>query len=569
MAQKLSYAELLQQVAFLENELAGCKQIEKNLWKYQEQLYSILDSLDAIVYVADMESYEVLFVNKYTERIFGNIVGEKCWQSLQAHQKGPCSFCTNDKLLTREGEPGETISWDFLNTFDNKWYDVRDKAIKWFDGRIVRLEIAIDISERKKSEEALRKSEEKFRTVADFTYDWEYWVDPGGNYVYISPSSEQVTGYRPDAFKNDPQLLLSITHPEDKTLLEKHFAMEMDKKSACHFDFRIVTRGGQERWIGHCCQPVFDSQGKFIGRRASNRNITKRKLMEEKLHESEKRFRLALDASSDGVWDRNLLTNEIFFGENWYRVLGYTLDDLKTQDITWEKLLHPEDKQEAILAIEEHIAGETSRYEAEFRLRNKAGNWQWILSRGKVVEWDDTGRPLRIIGTHTDITSLKNIEKELQRAKKDLEKRVTARTAELEEMNVALKVLLNKRVQDRQDFEQQILTNVAELMDPYFEKLEKTSLSEQQKTIVGILKSNLVEITSSFAHSLSGGLAKLTPTEIQVANLVKQGKATKEIAELMHLSPGTISIHRKNIRKKLGIAHKKANLQSLLSSYSQ
>jgi DNA-binding CsgD family transcriptional regulator len=201
----------------------------------------------------------------------------------------------------------------------------------------------------------------------------------------------------------------------------------------------------------------------------------------------------------------------------------------------------------------------------EYRIRNKAGNWQWMLSRGRAVARDERGRAQRIIGTLTDITRLKEVEAELKRAQTELEQRVRERTVELSESNVALTVLLKKREEDRATLAEQVLSNTTRLVEPFFDRLNETQLTEQQQVLVDILRSNIKELTSPFASNFSSKLVRLTPAEIQVANMVKLGKRSKEIAEIMHLSPGTINIHRKNIRKKLDIAHQKTNLQSMLS----
>src|SRR5665647_2475836 len=152
--------------------------------------------------------------------------------------------------------------------------------------------------------------------------------------------------------------------------------------------------------------------------------ITRRRLVEEQLLESENRFRLALDTSSNGVWDRNVRTGEVYFGENWHRTLGYD-DTNEINDFhSFENLLHPEDRDKVLALREAHASGQTPHYETEFRMRNKIGGWQWILSRGQAVARDKQGRALRIIGTHTDITRLKAVEEELKRAHAELEQRV-------------------------------------------------------------------------------------------------------------------------------------------------
>ena len=295
------------------------------------------------------------------------------------------------------------------------------------------------------------------------------------------------------------------------------------------------------------------------------KEIAHRQKAETELIESDTRFRLALDASSNGVWDRNLLTGEVHIGENWYRSLGYEDKKEINGEQFFENLLHPDDRERVLTLREAHIQGKTPLYEVEYRMRNKAGNWQWFLSRGRAVARDEHGKALRIIGTHTDITHLKEMEAELKDAQAELENRVKERTRELSEANIALTVLLKKREEDRTILAEEVLANTTKLVEPLLDRLKESRLTEHQETLVDVLRSNIKEITSPFANNFSSKLARLTSVEIQVANMVKLGKQTKEIAELMHLSPGTVNIHRKNIRKKLDMTHQKVNLQTTLS----
>ncbi len=117
----------------------------------------VLDSIDAFVYVADMETHEILFVNKHIRDLWGNVLGKKCWQAIQAEQGGPCSFCNNDLLTHPDGTPAGVKRRVFQNTRNGRWYDCRDRAIRWVNGRIVRLEIAVDITEWKAAEEELAR----------------------------------------------------------------------------------------------------------------------------------------------------------------------------------------------------------------------------------------------------------------------------------------------------------------------------------------------------------------------------------------------------------------------------
>ena len=289
MTAKPSYSELQEKVKDLERELAGQQSIEKLLWEKQDQLFKVLDSLEAIVYVADMQSYEILFANRYTEKLFGHVTGKTCWKVLQSGMTGPCPFCTTKELVTPDGRPGDTVVWEMQKAGNDRWYSIRDRAIDWFDGRVVHLQIAFDISDRKEAEAALQASEEKFRTVADFTYDWEYWINKKGSFNYISPSCERITGYSVREFEKDRALLLDIIHPDDRPHFSRHLDEELETAKVCHLNFRIIDRQGEEHWISHYCQPVYGHDDKFLGRRASNRDITVQKKAEENIKLNEMR----------------------------------------------------------------------------------------------------------------------------------------------------------------------------------------------------------------------------------------------------------------------------------------
>lgn len=134
---------------------------------YPDTLRTILDSLDALVYVSDLETYELLYLNAYGRQLWGEPKDRKCWQVLQGGQTGPCTFCTNNQLVDNRGEPTGVYVWEFQNTNNQRWYQCRDLALSWTDGRLVRLEVATDITDRKEAEEQLRRAVELAETRAN------------------------------------------------------------------------------------------------------------------------------------------------------------------------------------------------------------------------------------------------------------------------------------------------------------------------------------------------------------------------------------------------------------------
>ncbi|MEN8136576.1 MAG: hypothetical protein ABFS18_13730 [Thermodesulfobacteriota bacterium] len=143
---------------------------KKNLFEISqafERFNTVMNSLEAIIYVADMDTYEILFLNNYGKKLFGDVEGKICWQNLQKGQTGPCDFCTNKHLLDTKGEPGDAFIWEFQNSVTGKYFHIVDKAITWTKNRIVRLEIATDISGRKEAEVAREALIEKLERALD------------------------------------------------------------------------------------------------------------------------------------------------------------------------------------------------------------------------------------------------------------------------------------------------------------------------------------------------------------------------------------------------------------------
>jgi len=184
------------------------------------------------------------------------------------------------------------------------WFDTSKIPLRESGGLVIGvIGVSNDISERIKVEENLRESEEKFRTLAEFTNDWEYWIDQHQNFLYCSPSCEEITGYKAAEFEQNSGLLFDIVYPDDQIIFHYHKQMEdVAFEVSEEVQYRIIHLDGTIKWIGHVCQPIFDASGKYIGIRGSNRDITKRKETEQLLKTSQQKYKLLSENITDGIF---------------------------------------------------------------------------------------------------------------------------------------------------------------------------------------------------------------------------------------------------------------------------
>lgn len=158
-------------------------------------LLAILDAMDSGVYVADLVTHEILFANASLRRMFGEILGRVCWQALQAGQTGRCDFCTNASLLDEAGEPTEGVVWHHYNPLARVWLEVRDRAIRWTDGRMVRLSISTDATDQRAEVTSLHESESTLRDITSLLGDGILVVDARGRSTFVNPKAEALLGW--------------------------------------------------------------------------------------------------------------------------------------------------------------------------------------------------------------------------------------------------------------------------------------------------------------------------------------------------------------------------------------
>jgi len=254
------------------------EQSEQALQDSQERLKVVFDSLDAIIYVTDIFSHEILFLNRYARRIFGEVTGKLCWQVMQKNRRGPCDFCANKKLVTAEGEPGEVLQWEFKNTLNDRWYEIRDRAIRWIDGRLVRLEIAVDITERKEAEQALTESEEKFRRIFEDSPIGILHTDGQGVITACNRTFAEIVGVPRDVIRGFP-LSRAVENEEMKAAVMKALA-----GGKGHFEGKYTSvLGGRETYLKADFAPIFSREEEVIGLIGLYEDASERKRLEEEL----------------------------------------------------------------------------------------------------------------------------------------------------------------------------------------------------------------------------------------------------------------------------------------------
>ena len=410
----------------------------------------------------------------------------------------------------------------------------------------------------------LQESEARFRDIADNAMEWIWQVDTTGKYTYSSPVVKKILGYEPEEVLG--KYFFDFFHPDEKKKLMKATTKAFEhKKSFRKFINQNLCKDGKALVVlSTSGVPLFDAEGKFIGYRGADMDITDQYIAEKKLQVSEEHLRSLMESASgfaiyrlvyDKVSPHSLRV--IFVSPSIKGIFGIP-DPMKFK--SWFENIHPDDVNR--LAEANKRAFETNRFNEEFRTYNeKKGEWRWVqaISTGGV---NKKGWNRYVNGILIDITERKVSEEALKSKERELETKAN----KLEDINTALNVLLEKRKVDQIELEEKIVLNVENLIKPYLDKLRQGSLDDRKKNILNIIQSNLDEIISPFTRNLSSRHYNLTPKEIQIANFIRQGTTNKEIAEILFLSVKTVEFHRDNIRKKLGIKNKKINLTSHLSS---
>ncbi len=290
-------------------------------------------------------------------------------------------------------------------------------------------EAVFDMILRKRAEEALRNNEYRFRTVADFTYDMEFWLDENQNLLYVSPSCKRITGYEREQFLKEPALLGKIVHPEDRSIFDGHNKEEFTLAESCSLDFRIIDAGGSVRWINHTCQAVTGEGGSFRGRRVSHRDVTDQKQILKELRTSEEKYRVLLESLDSVVANIDLNGRFLYMNDTAATMLGGTPEQLIGRTINE---LFP--AQAAEIQIRDiQIVAKADQGMTFENMIHVRGQPRWHRTSIQPLH-EENGKVVSALINSTDIHELKTMQQELQELNRNLEQRVKERTAQVQDL---------------------------------------------------------------------------------------------------------------------------------------
>jgi PAS domain S-box-containing protein len=540
------------------------KKAEKALRESEERFRDMAENISEVFWLFDCIEQKVIYVNPAYETIWCRSV-EDLYNNYDEWAESiypdDITYAQESFANIAETGGGETREYRIVRPDGSvRWISDKGFAITDKDGKVCRITgIAEDITERMRAEEALRKSGERYAlaTKAARVGVWDWNIQT--NEFYLDPNVKAILGYSDAEIPNDIEVWSNYVHPDDKQPVMEAFQDHIDGKTPeFAYEHRMLHKDGSIRWIMARGTAIRDDQGNPVRVVGTDTDITQRKQAEEALLESERKFRNLAEQSPNMIFIIKS-SKVVYANRKCEEITGYKRDELHSADFDFFRLIAPEGVKLIKKNFKKHMSGEEVK-PYEYTLIRKSDKRIEVIITTKLINYEGENA---ILGILTDITERKNAEKALREKDNKLERQAK----NLIEMNTALKVLLEQREKEKTNIKESLLADIKKLVYPYVEKLENKGLNEDAQTFVNIIKSNINDLISPLASNLSSKYFSLTPSEIQIADLIKHGKTSKEIASMLNVSPKAVSFHRGNLRKKLGLLNKKINLRTYLQNF--
>ncbi len=375
----------------------------------QQKFANVLNSLDVSVYVCDIENQAVLFANIPPHST--HISELEFWNATRREQLGEYQPCPVGQLLTEEGKPSGVFAKEYEHLKLGRYFYIQERAIYWADGRIVRLEIITDINLLKQVESELYHNQQRLQKVFDMSILGICIFDE--HYQFVHANSKMISLFGCENLKELLECSPSdfAIKPEDVAETQRRVTQLLcGEIEYFHMEKYYSRKDGSTFWGDlYITSLTQDETGRTIEILGSIIDITERKLAEEALRKSEERFNLAIQGSSDGLWDWDLQQNKTYFAPRWKSMLGYEVEEISDNPQEFFTRIHPEDQERVKSKVEQYFRGQLTKFEILFRLRHKFGYYLWILARGIGI-WDEANNIIRMVGTHTDLTAQKKAE---------------------------------------------------------------------------------------------------------------------------------------------------------------
>jgi len=546
-------------------DLTDCHHNKTTLQRKKDRFQLFFERSDSAALLLDGETF--IDCNENALRLMhgthkDQIVNLRPQDISPEHQPdGYPSFLKAQTLIKTTLREGSTCFEWVHRTFDNReiWTEVSLTAIPAPERQIIHTAWK-DIGERKRTKERLKESEERYRVAIEHSNDGIAIVN-GDRNIFVNQRYHDIFGY-PKSYNLAGKSPLMIVHPDDRPMVMRYITKRKKGEPAPErYEFKGVRSDGSVIYIEVSVTGTMYS-GESVSL-AYFRDITERKQIENELLKNERKFRELFENAAEGIFRTTPEGTLIVANPAFARMFGYDSTDeviKEVNNIGRQMYVNPDDR----IKIIEHLEKNDTIRNHEVEFVHKSGHKIWI-SINAIRRRSVAGMTLYYEGTMIDITERRRAEQELIRKEKELQKKSSG----LEEANIALKVLLRHREEDKSVLENTVITNFRELVLPYIEKLKGGHLSKNQRDYLDILESNLSQITTPFQEKMPLKYSHLTPTEIQVADLIRRGKSSKEIAVLLNISKHTVDAHRNNIRSKLGLDKGKPNLRVYLENLNK